>query len=228
MPLISLDASLWDTGIHSSKWPPVADSNTSTKLLIDGFLKFTSCTFQYQYQFQPFSSSLCGLYRYYKCAVRANGFLFLRYMEGSSKLTLKPFLLMYSCMSGCHWSTCCCENMSVVLAGTSRLFVRSLVWQPWLWITLSICFPNATVGYHELSPLSLSLPPFFNSFTCTTSPHQILLSISAPVPWPSAGAGRGPGECGELSFHWVAHIVVTLRLTVKITLCSNRNPPTWI
>lgn len=58
-------------------------------------------------------------------------------------------------MSGCHWSTCCCGNMNVALAGTSRLFVRSLVRQPWLWKTLSICCPSATGGYHELSPLSL-------------------------------------------------------------------------
>lgn len=72
-------------------------------------------------------------------------------MQGSSKLTLKPFLLMYLCMS-----TCCCGNMSVVLAGLSRLFGRSLVWQPRLWITLSICSPSATGGYHERSTLSLS------------------------------------------------------------------------
>lgn len=56
----------------------------------------------------------------------------------------------------------------------------------------------------------------------SSSPH------SSPLLWPSAGAGRGPGECGELNFHRVSHIVVTVWLTVKITLCSYRNPSTWI
>ena len=121
-------------------------------------------------------------------------------------------------------------------------------------ITASACCPGATGGWDkQLGAPSLSccasrsitifFYPLFYSLSfiyfpkCSLS-DTVFLSHSnkatssslypTPIVWPSARAGRGPGDCGELSFHRVSHIVVTVWLTVKITLCSYRNPSTWI
>lgn len=66
-----------------------------------------------------------------------------------SKLTINP-LFFFFCIHVCYISLpLLCRmlwNISVVLAVPSRLFVRSLVWQPWLWITSNICSPSSTEG----------------------------------------------------------------------------------
>lgn len=47
----------------------------------------------------------------------------------------------------------------------------------------------------------------------------------SPLTWPSVSAGREPWECGELNFHWVSCIVVTVWLTLEITLCRIPSNP---
>ncbi len=107
------------------------------------------------------------------------------------------------------------EGEDKQLRALSLLFCLSLHF----FIFLSLQLYSISFSFIHFPVFSLSIPP------PDTKP---LLAASTPILWPSAGAGRGPGDCGELNFHRLSHIVVTVWLTVKITLCSYHNPSTWI
>lgn len=123
------------------------------------------------------------------CSCRLRFFI-LFFSVNTSKHTLTS-LSSYAYMyvpSGCHCSISCCGNRSVALAATHRLFVRSLVWQPWL-NNIKHVFSEQQ-GDNTNSPfyLPLSPPSFFNSFTCPLSTSFHLYSSSVTFSWSWQGA----------------------------------------